>query len=66
MDSGGLVGGIAIVGLNIGIDAIEGSIARDKLREGINQTFPLRAGTKLSQEKAATLLDCIESRQNNT
>ena len=58
---GGLVGGIAVVGLDLGIDAIEGSIARDKLREGINQTFPLRAATKLSQEKAATLLDSLRA-----
>ncbi len=58
---GGVVGGIAIAGLDLGIDAIEGNIARDKLREGINQTFPLRAGTKLSQEKAVTLLDSLRS-----
>jgi hypothetical protein len=54
-----VVGGIAIAGVDLAIDAIEGSIARDKLREGINQTFPLRAGTKLSQEKAATLLSSL-------
>ena len=58
---GGVVGGIAITGLDLGIDAIEGSIARDKLREGINQIFPLRAGTQLSQEKAATLLDSLRA-----
>lgn len=58
---GGVVGGIAIAGLDLGIDAIEGSIARDKLREGINQTFPLRAGTKLSLEKATTLLDSLRA-----
>jgi hypothetical protein len=58
---GGLVGGVAIVGLDLGIDAIEGSIARDELRKGINQTFPMRAGTKLSLEKAATLLDSLRA-----
>ena len=58
---GGVVGGIAIVGVDLGIDAIEGSIARGKLREGINQTFLMRAGTKLSQKKAVTLLDSLRA-----
>lgn len=58
---GGLVGGVAVAGIDLGIDAIEGSIARDKLRDGINQVFPLRAGTKLSQEKASTLLESLRA-----
>lgn len=56
---GGIVGGVAIVGVDLAIDAIEGSIARDKLRKGINTVFPLRAGTRLSQLKARTLLDSL-------
>lgn len=58
---GGIVGGIAVAGLDLAIDAIEGSIARDKLREGINQVFPLRAGVRLSQDKAATLLESLRA-----
>jgi hypothetical protein len=58
---GGLIGGIAIAGIDLGIDAIEGAKARGKLRDGINQVFPLRAGTKLSQEKAATLLSSLRA-----
>jgi hypothetical protein len=58
---GGIVGGIAVAGIDLAIDAIEGSIARDKLRDGINHIFPLRGGVKLSQEKAVTLLDSLRA-----
>jgi hypothetical protein len=58
---GGLVGGVLIVGVDLGIDAIEGAIMREKLRDGIKQVFPLRAGIKLSQNKATTLLNSLNA-----
>jgi len=58
---GGLASGIAIVGSDLAIDGIEGAIDRHKLRTAINQAFPLRAGTRLSQKKAATLLESLRA-----
>jgi hypothetical protein len=52
---GGVLGGIAIAGLDLGIDAIEGTIARDKLRDGIHKVVPLRLMTKLSLEQTNVL-----------
>jgi hypothetical protein len=58
---GGVVGGAAIAGIDLGIDAIEGSIARDKLRTGIHSVFPMRETTKLCLDQSNTLLQSIRS-----
>jgi hypothetical protein len=58
---GGIVGGAAIAGIDLGIDAIEGSIARDKMRAAIHQLVPLRLSTRVTRKRAATLVLSISS-----
>ena len=57
----GIFGGVAIAGIDLGIDAIEGAIVKDKLRKGLHTIYPMRTATKLSFDKAKTLLDSIRS-----
>lgn len=56
---GGVLSGIAVAGLDFGIDAIEGAIARNKLRTALHQICPLRTSTKLSQNQTGILVQSI-------
>ncbi|MGX1107993.1 MULTISPECIES: hypothetical protein [Bradyrhizobium] len=62
---GGIVGGIAIAGIDIdiGIDGIEGRIARDKMQSAIHQLFPIRLSTRVVRERASKLVLSIQSVQ---
>jgi hypothetical protein len=60
---GGIVGGAVIAGLDLGIDAIEGRIARDKMQTAIHQLVPLRLSTRVTRLRAATLLRSIDAVQ---
>ena len=60
---GGIVGGAAIAGIDLGIDAIEGAIARDKMRTALHQLVPLRLSTRVARERAATLVLSIKAVQ---
>ena len=58
---GGLLAGVVIVGIGLAIDAIEGAILRDKLRDGIHKMDQIRASTKLSLDKAEKLVSVLKS-----
>ncbi|MFD2179640.1 hypothetical protein [Veronia pacifica] len=58
---GGMVGGIAIAGIDIGFQAIEGAEAKAKLTDAIDEIYPMRTSVRLSQKKAATLLDSLRA-----
>ncbi|MCM3782536.1 hypothetical protein M3231_06095 [Neobacillus mesonae] len=58
---GGIAGGVAVAGIDLGIDAIEGSIAKDKLRKGLHQIYPMRQTAKISLDQTKELLSSIQS-----
>ncbi|MEC2074424.1 hypothetical protein [Alkalihalophilus marmarensis] len=62
--AGGVIAGIIVAGVIIGIglimDAIEGAILRDKLREGIHKLDQVRANVKLSLDKVGILLSSLK------
>jgi hypothetical protein len=57
----GVLGGVVIAGIDLGIDAIEGSIARDKLRVGIHTVYPLRQTTRMSLDQTSVLLQSLQA-----
>lgn len=61
--AGGLIAGIivaaVVIGIGLAIDAIEGAILRNKLREGIHQMDQLRASLKMSLDKAVIFVDSM-------
>lgn len=58
---GGIVGGIAVAGIDLGIDAIEGAKAKDKLRKGLHEIYPMRLTTKVALDQSDELLNSIRS-----
>jgi hypothetical protein len=58
---GGLIAGVVIIGIGLAIDAIEGAILRDKLRDGLHQLGQIRASTKLYLDRAAKLVASVDS-----
>ncbi|WP_019419517.1 hypothetical protein [Paenibacillus sp. OSY-SE] len=58
---GGILGGIAVGSIELGIDAIEGAIAKNKLRDGLHTLYPVRTSMRLSLDKSKGLLDSMRS-----
>ncbi|GAK41713.1 hypothetical protein PUW24_10830 [Paenibacillus urinalis] len=58
---GGIAGGVAVAGIDLGIDAIEGSIAKNKLRTGLHQIYPMRQTAKMSLDQTKELKNSIQS-----
>lgn len=52
---GGILGGILIVGIDIGIEAIEGAALKKKLVDAIHAIYPLRSSTHMSLLKVREL-----------
>ncbi|MBN3524538.1 hypothetical protein [Paenibacillus apiarius] len=57
----GILGGIAVGGIDLGLDAINGAKAKEKLRGGLHTLYPVRTSTRLSLDKSKGLLDSIRS-----
>ena len=58
---GGILGGIAVAGIDLGIDAIEGAVAKEKLRGGLHGIYPMRLLTKVALEQSRELYNSINS-----
>ncbi|MEC2074423.1 hypothetical protein [Alkalihalophilus marmarensis] len=52
---GGVIGGVAVAGIDLGLDAIEGSIAKGQLRSALHDVYPLRTSTKISLDQSKEL-----------
>jgi len=58
---GGLGGLVVAAGIGIAVDAIDGRIARDRMRSKIREIVPIRIATKLNEMKLRTLKEEIMS-----
>ena len=57
-----IVGGLVVAaGIGIAVDAIDGRIARDRMRSKIREIVPIRIATKLNEMKLRTLKEEIMS-----
>jgi hypothetical protein len=53
--------GVAIAGIDIGIDAIEGAHACSQLRDAIHALHPMRLATRISVERSRLMLRSVRS-----
>ncbi|MBD0254429.1 MAG: hypothetical protein ICV83_01820 [Cytophagales bacterium] len=56
--------GFAFGGVVLGVDALDGARARNKLRNAIDEVFQMRAEAKFYREKAVALLPSLETIQS--